>query len=125
MYFLVKHAGFIDDARLAQIQEVHPKFCHVFEEVCVRGDKEPPPKFHILYRHILPFIEAERAAWEFSEEAIENLHHLILHHAERNARLPGHENKLLGTLKAFNIESHSECQRISEDIKVKNMRPKK
>ena len=106
LYEAVKTPGYIDDSRLALIENLVPQFSAVYETlVCI---KEPPPKFHCIQHHLLEFIRRHRCTWALSEEGLESSHHIIPILHEQNSRRCGYEAKLLGTAASFAQRKHSE-----------------
>ena len=101
LYFAVKHAGHQTPERIADVVEKIQQFCPLFQKLCVAGEKEPTPKFHVLKEHMLCFIRIFRMSWRTSEEAGEAIHHQLNAHIDRNANQHGDERKLLGTLQTF------------------------
>ena len=70
LYFAVKTADYIDDARMCLIEETHPLFCVMFEEIISLG-KEPPPIFHVIFMHahLVHFIKQTDVAGLFPRKA--------------------------------------------------------
>ena len=42
-FFKVKHAGDVDEQRMQEIKNLHPRFCSIFKQVCGSEGKEPSP----------------------------------------------------------------------------------
>ena len=50
-YHAVKYAGHQTQECIARIKELRSRFCGLFEDVCISGDREGPPKFHVAKYH--------------------------------------------------------------------------
>ena len=92
-FFKVKHAGDVDEQRMQEIKNLHPRFCSIFKQVCVSEGKEPSPKWHVCNYHWLDFFVQNGFTWDGSEKAIEGSHGLIDRYAQQSAHFVEHEKK--------------------------------
>ena len=95
-YRAVKHTGHQHQERLKFIQEVLPRFCRLYKQVVVAGDREPPPKWHMKCEHTISFIKEHQFSYRAAEEALESTHGRIKKHLARYANQPSFDKKMTG-----------------------------
>ena len=99
-----------------------PDIKHLFEDVCISGDREGPPKFHVVKYHWVDFIEMYGISWAAAEEAGEAAHAVVSDAANSNARQKGRKKKLLGTLATLQRQNSLKFQIANQKMSIEGIR---